>query len=121
MRKSMKEALKTSVESLLDVGADVSFTDRELKLLGIKISEVQIPPKKIKNIRKETHYSQSVFAKILNVSLSTVRQWEQGKRKPTGSSASESEVQRVRPGHNQHRHQHCVRNGGFREAPVERA
>ena len=28
--------------------------------------------------------SQMVFAKLLNVSPSSIRQWEQGKRKPTG-------------------------------------
>jgi len=30
--------------------------------------------------------SQSVFAKLLNVSSSSIKQWEQGKRKPTGST-----------------------------------
>ncbi len=30
--------------------------------------------------------SQMVFAKLLNVSLSSIRQWEQGVRKPSGST-----------------------------------
>ncbi|MCK5157268.1 MAG: helix-turn-helix domain-containing protein [Spirochaetales bacterium] len=30
--------------------------------------------------------SQTVFAKILNVSPSSIRQWEQGKRTPSGST-----------------------------------
>ena len=30
--------------------------------------------------------SQTVFAKLLNVSASSVRQWEQGQRKPSGST-----------------------------------
>jgi putative transcriptional regulator len=30
--------------------------------------------------------SQTVFAKLLNVSPSSIRQWEQGKRQPTGAT-----------------------------------
>jgi len=30
--------------------------------------------------------SQSVFAKLLNVNASSVKQWEQGKRNPSGST-----------------------------------
>lgn len=40
----------------------------------------------IKAIRKKLKLSQSVFAKLLNVSLSSVRQWEQGLRTPSGST-----------------------------------
>ena len=40
----------------------------------------------IKAIRKKLKLSQSVFAKLLNVSLSSVRPWEQGLRTPSGST-----------------------------------
>ena len=36
----------------------------------------------IKRIRAKCCYSQSVFAKILNVSIKTVQSWESGERKP---------------------------------------
>lgn len=36
----------------------------------------------IKRIREKYHYSQGVFAKILNVSPRTVQSWEAGKRVP---------------------------------------
>ena len=32
------------------------------------------------------HLSQAVFARVLNVSAGAVRQWEQGKRRPSGST-----------------------------------
>ena len=45
-----------------------------------------LEPQQIKLIRKNAGVSQSVFAKLLNASLSTVRQWEQGKKHPCGIS-----------------------------------
>ena len=48
------------------------------------------PPKysktKIKKLRTELNVSQAVFAKILNVSLQTVRAWEQGDNIPKGAT-----------------------------------
>lgn len=46
------------------------------------------PPKEynakaIKNIRENSRYSQSVFAKVLNVSVKTIQSWESGKRVPS--------------------------------------
>lgn len=40
----------------------------------------------IKKIRENAKVSQAVFAKFLNVATSTVSQWEQGKKHPTGAS-----------------------------------
>ncbi len=42
---------------------------------------------KIKSpVRKQLKVSQSVFARLLNMSLSSVRQWEIGVRNPTGAT-----------------------------------
>lgn len=86
MRKKLKEAIQQTVQDLTDSGVQTSFTGKELKKLGITFTEILITPDKIKKIRKESNYSQSVFARLLNVSLSSVRQWEQGSRKPAGSA-----------------------------------
>ena len=40
----------------------------------------------IKNIRLDVNVSQAVFAKCLNVSLSTIKQWERGEKKPRGAA-----------------------------------
>ncbi len=86
MRKSMKEAISDTVQGMINLGFGTSFTEKELKELGVKIPEIKISAEDIKKIRKCARLSQSVFAKVLNVSLSSVRQWEQGSRVPTGST-----------------------------------
>ncbi len=86
MRNSIKEAIGTTVQDMLDAGFKSSFTEKELNSLGIEIPDIEITSKEIKEIRKKTKLSQAVFAKLLNVSPSSVRQWEQGKRIPTGST-----------------------------------
>jgi putative transcriptional regulator len=43
-------------------------------------------PKEIKKIREKNHYSQGMFALVLNVSIKTVQSWEAGKRVPTHSA-----------------------------------
>ena len=40
----------------------------------------------IKNIRLDVNVSQAVFAKCLNVSLSTIKQWERGEKRPRGTA-----------------------------------
>ncbi|MCD4719974.1 MAG: helix-turn-helix domain-containing protein [Desulfobacula sp.] len=86
MRKSMKEAIGTTVQDMIRSGINSSFTQKDLNALGIKIPEVAITAAQIKGIREKRHLSQTVFAQLLNVSPSSVRQWEQGKRIPSGST-----------------------------------
>ena|SRR3989338_9421233 len=43
-------------------------------------------PSQIKRIRLRNRASQAVFAAYLNASPSTIRQWEQGQKKPSGIS-----------------------------------
>lgn len=58
--------------------------------LSLKTESIEIPeppheysPKQIKKIREAGNYSQGVFAKVLNVSVKTVRSWESGDRHPS--------------------------------------
>ncbi|MGQ0696902.1 MAG: helix-turn-helix domain-containing protein [Panacagrimonas sp.] len=44
-------------------------------------------PTKIKAIRARHNLSQAVMAAALNASLSTIRQWEIGQKKPSGPAA----------------------------------
>jgi putative transcriptional regulator len=86
MTDSVKEAIGSAVQDIIDAGVKVSFTKKELDELGVKVPTVELSADDIKNIRKKMNLSQMVFAKLLNVSLSSVRQWEQGARKPSGST-----------------------------------
>ncbi len=86
MRESMKNSIGETVQDMMNSGINVSFTKKELDLLGVEIPKVQFTTDQIIAIRKQMNLSQTVFAKVLNVSASSIRQWEQGKRKPSGST-----------------------------------
>ncbi|MCH8170588.1 MAG: helix-turn-helix domain-containing protein [Bacteroidetes bacterium] len=86
MRRTIKSAIGDTVNELIKANVKTSFTEKELKALGIEIPKVEINAKDIQEIRNRINLSQSVFAKVLNVSPSSVRQWEQGKRTPSGST-----------------------------------
>ena len=57
-----------------------------------KIKAGKLPPSRrfefspldIKTIRKKLHKSQSEFALMIGVSVSTLQNWEQGRRRPEG-------------------------------------
>ncbi len=86
MRESIKSAIGETVQDLINSGLKTSFTKKELDSLGVEIPEVHLTNFQIKEIREKMNLSQTVFAKLLNVSPSSIRQWEQGKRKPSGST-----------------------------------
>jgi putative transcriptional regulator len=83
----VKEALGSLTQDLIDAGLGSPFTEKELSYYGVKIPEIKkISPKKIKLIREKVQLSQSVFARLLNVSAASIKQWEQGTRNPTGAT-----------------------------------
>ena len=86
MRNSIKSAIGETVQDMVNSGIKVSFTKKELDSLGVEIPKVQFTATQIIAIRKQMSLSQTVFARVLNVSPSSIRQWEHGKRKPSGST-----------------------------------
>lgn len=67
------------------VGIIDSKAMRDFDLLCL----VQVPPygaEDVRRLRRRLKLSQPVFAAALNVSTSTVRQWEIGEKKPSGPS-----------------------------------
>jgi putative transcriptional regulator len=97
MRETIKEAIGDTVQDLILSGIRTSFTEKELKDLGVIFPDVEIDASEIQEIRKRIRLSQNVFAKLLNVSPSSVRQWEQGKRKPSGSTMVLLDLLRMQP------------------------
>jgi putative transcriptional regulator len=60
---------------------------------GFRVTQVAVPKPpqpmssgEIARIRKRLNYSQSVFARVLNVSPKTVQAWEQGVRVPSDAA-----------------------------------
>ncbi len=78
------EGLKKGLEDAIEF-------EKGKKILKTHLVELPEPPKEytakdIQKIREKGHYSQSVFALILNVSVRTVQSWEIGARNPTHSA-----------------------------------
>ncbi len=67
------------------VGAMDKATLRDIEALAVP--EVKrFTADDIRAIREANRLSQPVFAKYMNVGPSTVSQWEQGKKRPSGSA-----------------------------------
>nr|WP_315265370.1 type II toxin-antitoxin system MqsA family antitoxin [Moraxella osloensis] len=45
-----------------------------------------VPISEVSQVRQKTGLSQSQFAKSLGISVNTLKSWEQGQRKPSGSA-----------------------------------
>ena len=97
MRDSIKKSIGQTVQDLMKSGIKTSFTTKELNSLGVNIPDVHLSTIQIKEIREQMNLSQTVFAKLLNVSPSSIRQWEQGKRQPTGATQVLLELLKKKP------------------------
>jgi putative transcriptional regulator len=42
----------------------------------------------VRSIRDELHLSQTAFSSLMGISIRTLQEWEQGRRKPRGSAVS---------------------------------
>ena len=51
------------------------------------VSELNISPDEIVNIRERFHMSRGVFARLLHTSSRTLENWEQGRAKPNAQAA----------------------------------
>ncbi len=70
---------------LYSVGAIDIVTMREYDALYLKPVR-PLKPREIKAIRLREKVSQAIFAKYLNTTTSTIKQWEQGEKHPRGTS-----------------------------------
>ena len=75
------KGLKKGLEEAL------AFSEEKITLKS-ELIEIPEPPSKynahdIKRIREQNHYSQGIFAKVLNVSVKTIQSWESGSRIPS--------------------------------------
>jgi putative transcriptional regulator len=66
-----------------DIGQELLDGITAIKKGKGKSRTVQLPPN-VKSIRAKIGLSQSAFAGLLGVSVRTLQEWEQGRRKPKG-------------------------------------
>ena len=60
---------------------------------------VVLSPAEIKAIRSSVNMSQAVFARSFQLSLDTIKGWEQGKRKPDAAAANYLRLIKADPEH----------------------
>ncbi len=82
---SIAEMLQETVQGLEDIGLNTAFTEKDMKRLGVKPQKMEYSASAVRKIRKTLNVSQKVFSFLLNVSPSAVKQWEQGKKNPSGA------------------------------------
>ena len=83
--KSLLEVLHSSVKSMHDLDIVDGQTMRNFNKACLPLIEA-LTPNEIKAIRLENKISQSVFAKLMNASSSTIQKWETGEKEPKGIS-----------------------------------
>lgn len=77
------EAIHSAAFGLHRAGVIGKATMRQYDALCLEPTPA-IEPETIKRIREQAHVSQSVFARFLNTSTSTVQKWETGQKHPSG-------------------------------------
>lgn len=85
MKKTLLEVAHEMATDLYEAGAINAVTMRELESVCIPPVR-ELSARQIKLIRLHEKVSQAIFAKYLNTSASTIRQWEQGAKHPRGTS-----------------------------------
>jgi len=80
-----KELLKRDADR--NIGEELLQAIRDIKAGKVgRRSEVEISP--IAEARHRIGLTQAEFAKLLDVSLRTLQEWEQGRRQPSGAAKS---------------------------------
>jgi len=85
MKQSMLDVAHEMADDLYEAGVIDAITLREYDTLCLSPTR-ELSPREIKRIRLHEKVSQAIFAKYLNTSISTIRQWEQGGKHPRGTS-----------------------------------
>ena len=85
-RSGASEAIHSAASGLHRAKVIDKKTMREYDDLCIEKAP-EFNAKEIARIRKSVNVSQGVFALYLNTTASTIRQWEQGDKKPSGIAA----------------------------------
>ena len=80
-----------------DVGQEILDSIREIKAGKVGRVTVVMEPTDIKKVRKNMGVTQVSFAALMNISVRTVQDWEQGRRQPKGPAQSLLAIAARRP------------------------
>lgn len=84
-KSRLMEAIHETAQDLYSSGIIDKQKMTQYDLMCLKPVETY-DAQKIKSLRQRLKLSQALLSSILNVSLSTVRQWEQGVKSPSGAA-----------------------------------
>lgn len=84
-RSAILETIHETAKDLHEAGTLDAVTLREFDALCLPPVR-RFSAEDIRRIRRKCKVSQPVFARFLNTSTSTVRQWEQDKKHPRGAT-----------------------------------
>ena len=92
----MNEKKLIERDSKRDVWQETLEAVRDIKAGNVAhIETVELPP--VVEARQKTGLSQSRFAELLGVSVRTLQDWEQGRRKPSRAAISLIQIAKQRP------------------------
>ncbi len=83
MKSPIIDSLRSDLETLVASGAVDKVTLREFDLLHPPPVH-ELGPADIKALRERFKLSQSIFARYLHTTASTVQKWERGESRPAG-------------------------------------
>jgi len=84
-KSAILEVVQETARGLHAAGVMDQITLREFDRLCLPPVE-PLRPEEIKKIRETSQVSQAVFTALLNTSVSAVRKWEIGQKRPTGTA-----------------------------------
>ncbi len=103
-KKTKKEYMSDEAFAELMESAEQALAYERGERKGYRVTEVAVPKppqpmssREIAGLRKRLNYSQSVFARVLNVSTKTVQAWEQGARVPSDAALKLLTIAKKRP------------------------
>lgn len=92
----MNEKVLLERDAQRDIGAELLASVHEMQSGKVGVVH-HIPVSEVTEVRTKSGMSQSQFAQALGVSVRTLQEWEQGRRKPSGSARSLLTIAAKRP------------------------
>ena len=100
-KKKTQKQTKLGQGLLKGLKEAVASENKKVDLRTTTIEIPDVPPEfnkaEVKAVRERLNVSQPIFAKILGVSDATVKAWEGGSNKPSGSSARLIQIAKEEP------------------------
>ena len=92
----MTDKQLTNRDAKRNLGAELLQSVREMKAgKGKVVTRVEVPA--VMHARMKSGLSQAQFAELLDVSVRTLQDWEQGRRQPSGAARTLITIAELKP------------------------